>query len=167
MEASTFLALLLTCAPQVDPTTARALVAVESGFEPNAIGVVAGTLDRQPRNRAEAVAAAEQLQAAGWSYSVGLAQINARNFARLGLTAQTALEPCANLAAMQVLLLECFERALRKASAAQRHLRQALSCYYSGNFVTGFSHGYVRRVVRAARASTAPTATVPRLKESS
>ena len=38
MDGSTFLALLLACAPQVDPTTARALVAVESGFEPNAIG---------------------------------------------------------------------------------------------------------------------------------
>ena len=35
-------------------------------------------------------------------------------------------------------------------------LRQALSCYYSGNFDTGFRHGYVRKVVVAARA--VPTA---------
>jgi type IV secretion system protein VirB1 len=32
----------------------------------------------------------------------------------------------------------------------QTALRQALSCYYSGNFATGFRHGYVRKVVAAA-----------------
>jgi type IV secretion system protein VirB1 len=167
MDGSTFLALLLACAPQVDPTTARALVAVESAFEPNAIGVVAGALERQPRNAAEALATAAHLQAAGWNYSLGLAQINARNFGRLGLTARAALEPCANLAAMQVVLLECFDRAPRKSSNAQQGVRQALSCYYSGNFTTGFSHGYVRRVARAVRASAAPPAIVPRPKETS
>ena len=36
-------------------------------------------------------------------------------------------------------------------------LRQALSCYYSGNFATGFRHGYVRKVVAAA-ARPVPTA---------
>ena len=40
-------------------------------------------------------------------------------------------------------------RSARAASAAgdQVALRQALSCYYSGNFATGFRHGYVRKVV--------------------
>ena len=166
MDGSTFLALLLACAPQVDPTTARALVAVESGSEPNAIGVVAGALEHQPRNPGEALAATERLQASGWNYSVGLAQINARNFGRLGLSAQTALEPCANLAAMQVLLVECFDRAPARSWDAQQRVRQALSCYYSGNFTTGFSHGYVRRVVRATQAST-PATILPRPKESS
>ena len=39
---------------------------------------------------------------------------------------------------------------------SQVALRQALSCYYSGNFATGFRHGYVRKVIVAARA--VPTA---------
>jgi len=148
MDASVFLALALACAPQVHADTARALVSVESAFNPWAIGVVGGALVRQPRHRAEALATAKALQAAGWNFSVGLGQINVGNFERLGLTVETAFEPCVNLAAMQTVLAECFERASGSASNAvdQVALRQALSCYYSGNFTTGFEHGYVRRV---------------------
>ena len=65
MEASTFAALALACAPQVHLTTAHALVAVESAFNPWAIGVVGGSLQCQPRHRTEALATALALQAAG------------------------------------------------------------------------------------------------------
>lgn len=158
MDASVFFALALACAPQVHADTARALVSVESAFNPWAIGVVGGALVRQPRHRAEALTTAKALQASGWNFSVGLGQINVGNFDRLGLTVETAFEPCANLAAMQTVLAECFDRANGSASKAvhQVALRQALSCYYSGNFDTGFRHGYVRKVVVAARA--VPTA---------
>ena len=156
MDASVFLALALACAPQVHADTARALVSVESAFNPWAIGVVGGALVRQPRHRAEALATAKALRDAGWNFSVGLGQINAGNFDRLGLTVESAFEPCANLTAMQTVLAECFERASGSASKAvdQVALRQALSCYYSGNFDTGFRHGYVRKVAVAARAAT-------------
>ncbi len=158
MDASIFLALALACAPQVHADTARALVSVESAFNPWAIGVVGGALVRQPRHRTEALATARALRDAGWNFSVGLGQINVGNFDRLGLTVESAFEPCANLAAMQTVLAECFDRASASASSAadQMALRQALSCYYSGNFATGFRHGYVRKVVVAARA--VPTA---------
>jgi type IV secretion system protein VirB1 len=154
VDASVFLALALACAPQVHADTARALVSVESAFNPWAIGVVGGALVRQPRTRAEALATAKALQDAGWNFSVGLGQINVGNFERLGLNMESAFEPCANLAAMQTVLGECFDRASGAASKSvdQVALRQALSCYYSGNFVTGFRHGYVRKVVVAARA---------------
>ena len=146
MESATLLALLLSCAPQVDPGTAHALVAVESSLNPHAIGVVGGTLERQPRNRREALATARALRNAGWNFSVGLAQINVRNLDRLQLSLESALEPCRNLAAMQTVLGECFERSAASPASDQVALRQALSCYYSGNFTTGFEHGYVRRV---------------------
>src|SRR5688572_24229347 len=149
MDAHTFGSLVALCAPLVDPITARALVQVESGFNPHAIGVVAGSLLRQPSYHAEALATARMLQQAGWNFSVGLAQINVGNFARLGLTLDQAFDPCTNLAAMQSVLAECSSR-IRRDEMPQRALRQTLSCYYSGNFVTGFSHGYVRRVVHAA-----------------
>ena len=155
MNPLTFASLVAACAPQVNITTAQALVAAESGFNAHAIGVVAGSLERQPRSQSEGVATARRLQSDGWNYSVGLAQINVRNFRRLGLTTESAFEPCANLAAMQVVLTECFERAQQQNADLQRSLRQALSCYYSGNFVTGFEHGYVRRVVHAAAIATA------------
>lgn len=151
MDPSAFIALALSCAPGIHIDTASALVRVESGFNPWAIGVVGGALIRQPRSRAEALATAQALRADGWDFSVGLGQINARNFARLGLTLKSAFDPCVNLAAMQAVLSECFDRASApRRRSSQAALRQALSCYYSGNFATGFDHGYVQKVVAAA-----------------
>ena len=151
MDATSFLALVAVCAPLVNPQTAQALVSVESAFNPHAIGVVAGALQHQPTNVREAVVTATYLQASGWNFSVGLAQINVHNLERLGLTIRSAFDPCENLKAMQALLGECFRRA-GNGEAPQRELRRALSCYYSGNYATGFREGYVRRVVSAARA---------------
>jgi type IV secretion system protein VirB1 len=153
VESTTFLALAVACAPAVDPVTAGALVAVESGFSPHAIGVVGGALHRQPRNRREAIATARALDAGGWIYSVGLAQINSRNFARLGLSPISAFDPCSNLRAMQVVLSECLERS---AGTPQIALRRALSCYYSGNSHAGFRDGYVARVVASAQRRATP-----------
>jgi type IV secretion system protein VirB1 len=162
MDAATFVALALACAPQVNADTARAIVAVESGFNPHAIGVVGGVLMRQPSNRAEALATVNALHAAGWNYSVGLGQINVGNFARLGLTTDSAFEPCTNLTALQSVLTECHRRAGAGANE-QLALRRALSCYYSGNFSTGFRQGYVHRVVMAATPGALPiTSTRPR-----
>jgi type IV secretion system protein VirB1 len=161
METSALLPLLLACAPLVHADTARALVSVESAFNPWAIGVVGGVLVRQPRHRAEALATARALQAAGWNFSLGLAQINVGNFERLGLSVEAAFEPCTNLGAMQTVLVECFDRANASSPSPaqdQASLRRALSCYYSGNFATGFRHGYVSRVVMAA---SRPAPSVP------
>lgn len=160
MDMNTFAALAMACAPLVHTDTAHALVAVESSFNPHAIGVVGGVLDRQPRNLAEALATANHLQANGWNFSVGLAQINLRNFERLGLNATTAFDPCENLRAMQTVLAECFERSSLRA-LPQAALRQALSCYYSGNFVTGFRHGYVQRIAHAVPSERRPSGVPP------
>ena len=150
MDTLAFNDLALACAPAVHASTSHALVAVESSFNPLAIGVVGGVLDRQPRNQAEAMATARQLGTTGWNFSVGLAQINVRNFQRLGLTTASAFDACRNLRAMQTVLAECFDRA-GPGTPPQTAVRQALSCYYSGNAVTGFKHGYVQKVVGAAR----------------
>lgn len=156
MDPAAFMTLALACAPAVHVDTAHALVIVESSLNPWAIGVVGGTLQRQPRNRAEALATAQALQASGWDFSVGLGQINVRNFARLGLTLPSAFEPCSNLAAMQAVLTDCFRRAGGGGQRTQQALRRALSCYYSGDFSTGIRHGYVQRVVQAATGARPP-----------
>ena len=62
MDPLTFVALVANCAPQVDIATAHALVAAESGFNAHAIGVVAGTLQRQPRSLAEALPTVRRLR---------------------------------------------------------------------------------------------------------
>lgn len=152
MDATEFIDVATRCAPAVHPGTALALVQVESALNPWAIGVVGGALVHQPRSRAEALATARRLQSTGWNFSVGLAQINVGNFARLGLTLDSAFDTCANVAAMQVVLTDCFARAGKATSASPRQwaLRRALSCYYGGDFTTGFLHGYVHRVVSTA-----------------
>jgi len=156
MDATTFLALAMACAPQVHPATVRAVVGVESSFNPYAIGVVGGALVRQPRSQAEALSTARALHAAGWDFSVGLGQINQRNFSRLGLTIESAFEPCMNLRTLQVVLTECFDRAMHRLQHHTAAVRAALSCYYSGNFDTGLRHGYVRKILLAA--ASRPTA---------
>lgn len=150
MDTATFIAMTTLCAPLVHPGTARALVATESAFNPHAIGVVAGSLERQPRNFDEALATAQVLRSRARNFSVGLAQINVYNLDRFGLSLADGFDSCKNLQAMQVVLIECFERAGSR-DATQESLRRALSCYYSGNFTTGFRHGYVSRVVNNAR----------------
>ncbi|KVC73185.1 lytic transglycosylase domain-containing protein [Burkholderia ubonensis] len=141
------------CAPNVDPQTLAALIRTESGFNPFAIGVVGARLARQPASLAEAQATTRALAARGISYSVGLAQVNERNFAKYGLDESTMFEPCRNLQAGGAILTECFARSSGTGRPAEAALQAALSCYYSGNFTTGFSSGYVSRVIASARSN--------------
>jgi type IV secretion system protein VirB1 len=145
-----FVALAQQCAPQVSLLTMAAIVRTESGFNPYAIGVVHGRLVRQPTSKAEAVATVHALDAGGWNFSVGLAQVNRANWLAYGLNEQNAFDPCRNLAAGAAILQGCFELA-RQARAhasndSQSALRASLSCYASGDFSTGYRTGYVQRV---------------------
>ena len=145
-----FIALAQQCAPDVHPATLVALVRTESGFNPYAIGVVAGRLERQPTTLDEAVATAEQLQRDGWNASFGLGQVNLRNLARFSLDLRSVFDPCQNLRASAAILSEAYARARRTEPNEQKALRAALSMYYSGNAVTGVQHGYVAKVVANA-----------------
>jgi type IV secretion system protein VirB1 len=116
------------------------LVDVESGGNPFAIGVVGGQLVRQPKNLDEALATAKTLESQGYNYSVGLTQINRANLARYGLDTLTkAFDPCANMMVGSRILDECYTQ-------SGNDWGKAFSCYYSGNFVTGFRDGYVRKI---------------------
>lgn len=151
-----FVDLAMQCAPMVHVQTMTGLVKTESAFNPFAIGVVNGRLARQPRSLAEAVATVRSLEAQGYNYSVGYSQVNKTNFKKYGLTHVTAFEPCANLRAGGSILAACFASAKRKFSSEQGALQAALSCYYSGNFRTGFKQdfkgqpSYVNKVIANA-----------------
>ena len=124
----------------VPATVMRHVVDVESGANPFAIGVVGGRLARQPKNLDEAVATARMLEAKGYNFSVGIAQVNRANLDKQGLdTHEKAFDPCSNLAAGARILADCH-------ASAGGDWGKAFSCYYSGDFVTGFEHGYVRKV---------------------
>jgi type IV secretion system protein VirB1 len=136
------------------------VVSVESSFNPFAIGVVGAKLVRQPRNLPEAIATARMLESRGYNFSIGLAQVNRHNLARYGLlTYAQAFGTCANLQAGARILAGCLGR-------AGNDWGRAFSCYYSGNFTTGFRTGYVRKVMSLwqaadSRAPVAPVRALP------
>ena len=123
------------------------VVRVESSFNPYAIGVVGGRLVRQPNNLPEALATVRMLERRGYNFSIGLAQVNRYNLDRYGLDSyEAAFAPCANLQAGSKILAECYHR-------AERDWGKSFSCYYSGNFSTGFRQGYVQKIYASLRES--------------
>lgn len=147
--------LIAACAPAIHPTTAASLVQAESRGNPLAIGINGGArLSSPPATAAQAAAVAKTLIAAGLSVDLGLAQINSRNLAKLGLSVEDAFVPCRNLAAMQTVLQENYARAAAKHGEGQRALQAALSTYNAGDPVRGLRNGYVAAVYRQASAAT-------------
>ncbi|MGV7193566.1 transglycosylase SLT domain-containing protein [Xanthomonas axonopodis] len=156
IELALALQLVTQCAPNVAPETMAAIVRVESSNNPYAIGVVGGALPRQPRSKAEALAAVAELERQGKNFSMGLAQINRHNLPRYGITYSQVFDSCTNLRVGGQILEDCYRRAMPRHEGPQAALRAALSCYYSGNFVRGFrpdragDPSYVEKVVAAA-----------------
>jgi type IV secretion system protein VirB1 len=143
------LALALQCAPTVAPETLLSVVQVESSFNPLAIGVngaprtkVAATSPR------DAVVQARGLMAAGRNIDLGLAQINSRNLAWLGLTVEDAFDPCRNLAAAARVLQVGYGPSAEIGE--QPALLRALSRYNTGGDTAGFRNGYIAKVTAAA-----------------
>ena len=137
---------LLNCQGLAAPMEVmKHVVSVESSFNPYAIGVVGGRLVRQPDTLAEALSTVRMLEKKGYNFSLGLAQVNRYNLAKWGLPSyEDAFRPCPNLVAGSRILAECHAR-------TDGDWGKALSCYYSGNTVTGFRHGYVQKVFALMR----------------
>jgi type IV secretion system protein VirB1 len=145
------LAMANQCAPSVAPQTLASVVAVESGFDPLAVGVNGPRHRRlHPQSLGEAAAVANRLIAHGANVDLGLAQINGRNLARLGLSVADAFDPCRNLAASAKIIEAGYERAGPLPGAEQLALRTSLSLYNTGDVQRGFRNGYVAKVMAAA-----------------
>jgi hypothetical protein len=135
--------LINSCLPLTVPVhIMAAVVRVESGGNPYAIGVVNGSLYRQPRNLSEAQATVNKLHQQGYNYSIGAAQINKTNFKAYNISPlNSGFDFCSNIKVGAKILAECYSR-------SNNDWPKAFSCYYSGNFVTGFQQGYVQKVLR-------------------
>jgi type IV secretion system protein VirB1 len=145
------LVLAAQCAPTVAPETLLSVVQVESRFEPLAIGV--NGLPRvtvAPTSVDEAVARAGELIAAGRSIDLGLAQINSKNLAWLGLSLREVFEPCTNLQAAARVLQDGYGRSDPERVGEQAALRTTLSYYNTGHPRRGVGNGYVGKVEAAA-----------------
>lgn len=141
------------------------VIHVESGNNPYAIGVVGGQLVRQPQTLPEAVATVHMLEAKGYNYSLGVAQVNRNNLGKYGLdTYEQAFDPCPNAAAGSRILAACY-------ATSGKEWGKAFSCYYSGNFVTGYRDGYVQKIYdsihRSSVLATADVTPIPLQGESS
>ena len=140
MTAMTGLAVLTlaaACQSAVDPVTMAGIASHESRLEPFAVRDNTDRRGFAPQTKPEAARLAHSLIAAGHSVDIGLTQINASNFGWLGLTVETALDPCRNIAA--------------GASVLTAYRR-----YNTGSPSAGIANGYASKVsaaVNAARAS--------------
>jgi type IV secretion system protein VirB1 len=128
LSTAAFLSLALKCASTVHPDTSHDVARIESGFNPYAIGVV-GQKGLFPTNKEDALAHVKRLRAEGKNFSVGLMQINQANFNRYGVDAAALFTPCINLSVFEKIITDCYQRG--------KTVKRALSCYYSGNFMTG------------------------------
>ena len=94
LHALALAALIRHCAPAVAPSTMAAIVQVESGGNPLAIGDNTTRRSYYPRDRPTAERLARRLLGAGHLLDIGIAQIDSMNFAGFGVTAHTIFDPC-------------------------------------------------------------------------
>lgn len=157
MDAASFLALALQCAPQVAPDTMLAIAAHESALRPN---IIANNSTKERAEGATPAAAAEKASAwivQGHSVDMGLMQINSLNLPRLGLTVADVFVPCINVQAGARILGDAFLEAGNREANRAAALRMALSAYNTGNFSAGISNGYVAAVEGQAAAYVVPS----------
>ncbi|MEG3178794.1 lytic transglycosylase domain-containing protein [Sphingomonas sp. RB3P16] len=136
------------CAPEIATEAVVPLVMTESGGDDLAINVNKG-----PRVRATSIAEGAALVrrylAAGYTVDVGLAQVNSANFARLGVTAEQAFDPCTNLGLASSMLQAGYGLAIRHYTGLDA-ISATYSLYNTGTLTRGFRNGYVGRVWSAA-----------------
>jgi len=148
--------LISECAPDVSPITMAAILKVESANNPYAIGIVGSHLAIQPASKEQALQVALGLHESDTNFSVGIAQINRYNLTEYNITYEQAFDACTNIHVGAAILTKCYNNALVSTKGKEQlALQSALSCYYSGNFNTGFISSndgelsYVQKVLRA------------------
>lgn len=137
------------CAPNVSPVTLAAIIQVESGGNPYALGINGWRGKKPyPKTAGQAAAFATYFIGAGYSVDLGLMQINSRNLKGLGLSISQVLDPCTNMAAGSRILSRGYMGATKRFGEGQDALRAALSAYNTGNYERGFKNGYVAKYYR-------------------
>jgi type IV secretion system protein VirB1 len=148
LHALALAALVARCAPTVAPSTMAAIVQVESGGDPIAIGDNTTRRSYYPRDRATAEALARRLLKVGHSVDLGIAQIDSMNLTGFGVNAHTIFDPCINLSVSARILSGDYAAAARRYGNRQIALRHAIGMYNTGRLDAG--EAYVRRVLAAA-----------------
>jgi type IV secretion system protein VirB1 len=148
LHALALAALMAHCAPTVAPSTMTAIVRVESGGNPLAIGDNTARRSYYPHDRAAAERLARRLLDAGHLFDLGIAQIDSMNFAGFGVTVHTIFDPCINLSIGARILSGDYAIATRRYGTNQIALRRAIGMYNTGRLDAGAR--YVNSVLAAA-----------------
>ncbi|EKH8549319.1 lytic transglycosylase domain-containing protein [Salmonella enterica] len=144
--------LFLQCAPDIAPQTLNAVVSVESARNPYVVANVTDNTSHYFAEKEKATAFLNKLESDNKNYSAGIMQINSANFKTLGLNNNSVLDPCINIRAGAVILKRCWNKAISVNPDEQKALRDAMSCYYSGNFTRGYKKeatdgkSYIQRI---------------------
>lgn len=149
MSKSDFLALAGRCAPGVDAFTLMAIATVESSLHTLVINDNSTGKSTSFSSIEEAVGTVDALLQEKHSVDVGLMQINSANFSKLGLTAESAFDPCRSVRAASLILGSRYHGG-ETAEERQWSLRGAISAYNTGSLRRGFENGYVHKVEAAA-----------------
>lgn len=150
------LSLALQCSPQVHPDSVFDVAKTESGLNPFAVAEIipkaaraaaAGksVITHMPSSKEEAQRIVNAIEKKGRRYSVGLMKITSTNFRQYHTTAEQLFDPCNNLKIAEKIMLDCWQR--------YGKLKNALSCYYSGDPMIGqkrekefFDTSYIERI---------------------
>ncbi|HVA29008.1 MAG TPA: transglycosylase SLT domain-containing protein [Candidatus Baltobacteraceae bacterium] len=123
------------CAPQVAPRTALAIIKVESGGHPWAIGDNTSSKAYFPNTRDDAVALAADLLAKGHSLDVGLMQVDSIHFESDEGSLYRVFDPCVNVAMGSRILEGSYQAAVRVYGPGQVALFHAFERYNSGRLL--------------------------------
>lgn len=148
LHALALTALMAHCAPTVASSTMTAIVQVESGGNPLAIGDNTTRRSYYPHDRAAAERLARRLLNAGHLLDLGITQIDSMNLAGFGVTTHAIFDPCINLSIGAKILSDDYVFAARKYGDAQIALRHAIGMYNTGRLNGGAR--YIARVLAAA-----------------
>ena len=146
LSPAEFVALAGRCAPAIPVATLEAVARTESGLDPWALRDNTTGITEAPGSEDQALHDASSWISRGDSVDVGLMQVNSANFSALGLTAGSALAPCASLAGGAAVLQAAYGGG--KTTADQQvALLMALSRYNTGSPLKGIMNGYARSVM--------------------
>lgn len=146
------------CGPSVEPSTTKAIIQVESGGNPYAIGD--NTLKRSffPKSKKEAVLLADYLLSQGHNLDMGLMQVNSCHLKAGKFPLEDLFDPCRNIAIGTGILADFYRRNDR-GEARNVVLFKALSAYNTGSAWRG--PGYINRILKAAGVPYRVTVTNP------
>jgi type IV secretion system protein VirB1 len=134
----------------VAPLTLTSIAQTESGFQALTIHDNTTRTTGTPATPDVAVQIATRLLEAGHSVDLGIMQINSANFAKLGMTVESAFDPCKSISAAAAILSGSYAGG-DTHTAQQAALRVAVSEYNTGDAARGFANGYVHKVELAAQ----------------